>query len=59
MFIDNWNKWESAVLKYASSSKNKPAGLKYALRDKDGTPGNKIVFAYILYAFVLCNLQKW
>lgn len=48
VFTNNWNKWEPAILKYAKSSKNKPAALKHALRDYDGNPGNKDCFyAYI------------
>ena len=40
LFEQNWKKWEPAVISYSNASKNKPAALKYALRDVDGDPGN-------------------
>ena len=39
LFDNNWDQWEPAILKYAKSSKYKPAALKHALRDIDGDPG--------------------
>ena len=48
LFTENWNKWESAIIKYAAASKNKPAPLKNALRDVDGDSGIyvKLMFIY-------------
>ena len=38
-FLSSWSKYESAIIQYAVSSKNKSAALKKALRDIDGNPG--------------------
>lgn len=42
LFEENWNKWEPAVIEYASASKSQPAALKYALRDIDGDSGKTL-----------------
>ena len=32
-YMDNWNKWNSAILDYAQASSHPPAALQHALRD--------------------------
>ena len=47
LFEENWNKWEPAVIEYASASKSQPAALKYALRDVDGNSGKTLPFSNV------------
>lgn len=60
LFTSNWQKWEPAILKYASFSKNKPAALKHALRDMDGSPGKaKFVFCFsCIHIFLLQFVEE-
>ena len=56
IFTNNWNKWEPVILKYANSSKNKPAALKHAFRDIDGTPGKVNIVFYFSMPFYKVTL---
>ena len=42
-FEEEWNKWEPAVIEYATSYQHKPATLKRALRDFDESDGMALV----------------
>ena len=49
-FSDNWQLYQPAIIAYSSAFKNKPAGLKDALRDVDSNAGIYIFLSIYLTA---------
>jgi len=52
-FSDNWQLYQPAIIAYSSAYKNKPAGLKDALRDVDSDAGIYIYQFYLTKKLVI------
>ena len=51
----NWITWQPAIIKYATSSNNKPAALKYTLRDSDGNKSCETDLMLCEHFFLSCR----